>query len=397
MPHAPDPDAGQGTGPVKRTRWQGLTRKLWWLHSFGGLTISLSMMLLSRAGLAYADKLLIALIGSWCLVFIALRFIVGPANRKADEHFVRKGVRVATNYIIKQFYQQMFFFLVPIYASSATWALGTWNWWLAPILFVCGVVSTIDLVFDHFVMERRWLASIMYGLALFGMINVLLPLTIGITHFEALLAAAAMTPTAVALLSFSVRQVVGPQGALLTLAATAGLVSAVWYGRQFVPPAPLAMTETSVGHGTFGGYECLPPSKHVIRADQLDNLRCGSLLREPGGVKEDIVHVWRHGQTEVARVTATSAPPLERLDGCDGPEDVVYRSTLPRAKLPADPVGTWSCTTETVHGQLVGIRKFEVVAAPGAKPAAPSAPKPVSDGGSIDAGSSRDAGVTDAR
>ena len=66
MPHAPEVD--QGTGPVQRTRWQNITRKLWWLHSFGGLTISLSMMLLSRAGLAYADKLLIALIGSWCLV-----------------------------------------------------------------------------------------------------------------------------------------------------------------------------------------------------------------------------------------------------------------------------------------------------------------------------------------
>src|SRR5215475_5010493 len=128
MPHAPDRyererDDGAGTGPVKKSRFAGLGRKLWWLHSFGGLTISLSMMLLSRAGLAYAVKLLVALIGSWCLVFIALRFIVGPANRKPDEHFVRKGVRLVTNYIIKQFYQQMFFFLVPLYASSATWAI----------------------------------------------------------------------------------------------------------------------------------------------------------------------------------------------------------------------------------------------------------------------------------
>jgi hypothetical protein len=382
MPHAPksdDRDEG-GTGPVKRTRFQNITRKLWWLHSFGGLTISLSMMLLSRAGLAYADKLLIALIGSWCLVFVALRFIVGPSNRKPDEHFVRKGARLVTNYIIKQFYQQMFFFLVPIYASSATWALGTWDFWLAPLLFVCGVLSTIDLIFDNFIMERRWLASIMYGFALFGMINVLLPLTIGVTHFEALLAAAAMTPMAVALLSFSVRQVVSPQGALLTLAATAGLVCGVWYGRWLVPPAPLAMTETAVGHGTLGGYECLPPSKHVIRSDQLDNLRCGSLLREPGGVKEDIVHVWRKGETEILRVAPV------QLAGCDGADDVVLRSYLPVAKLPADPIGQWSCTTETVHGQLVGIRKFEVVAPPGAKPAAPAPPKGPAPSPSIDAG-----------
>jgi hypothetical protein len=389
MPHAPDRyegDEGGGTGPVRKGRLHGLSRKLWWLHSFGGLTISLSMMLLSRAGLAYADKLLVALIGSWCLVFIALRFIVGPANRKPDEHFVRKGVRLVTNYIIKQFYQQMFFFLVPLYASSATWAIGAWNFWLAPVLFICGVLSTIDLVFDNFIMERRWLASIMYGLALFGMINILLPLTLGVTHFEALLAAAAMTPAAVALLSFSTRQVVSPQGVLLTLAATAGLVSGVWYGRWLVPPAPLAMTEEAIGHGSLGGEECLPPSKHVIAADKLDRLRCGALLREPGGFKEDVVFVWRQGETTILR---DEKP--ERLT-CDGAEEIVFRSWM-TAKLPADPLGKWSCTIETVNGQLVGMKKFEIVAPEAPKPTtaaavhatpAPATPAP-------DAGAPRDA------
>ena len=113
-------------------------------------------------------------------------------------------MRVATNYIIKQFYQQMFFFLTPLYASSATWSLSSWNWWLAPILLVCAVLSTMDLVFDHFIMERRWLASAMYGLAMFALLNVLLPLVVGVDHLTGLVIAAAATPTAVALLSFSV-------------------------------------------------------------------------------------------------------------------------------------------------------------------------------------------------
>ena len=111
---------------------------------------------------------MIALLGVWLLMFVALRFIVGPANRRDDEKLIRKGIRVATNYIIKQFYQQMFFFLTPLYASSATWSLSSWNWWLAPLLLVCAVLSTMDLVFDNFIMERRLLASAMYGLAMFG-------------------------------------------------------------------------------------------------------------------------------------------------------------------------------------------------------------------------------------
>src|SRR5437773_2663756 len=103
-------------------------------------------MLFARAGLAHAGKGMIALFAPWMLMFIALRFIVGPANRRANENFARKGIRVATNYVIKQFYQQMFFFLTPLYASSATWSLASFNWWLPPLLLVCAVLSTMDLV-----------------------------------------------------------------------------------------------------------------------------------------------------------------------------------------------------------------------------------------------------------
>jgi len=346
-PATTDPDA-----PAP-SRLRRILRKLWWLHSTFALSFGVGVMLFARAGLAHADKVLIALLASWLLLFIALRFIVGPANRREDEHVVKKGLRVATNYVIKQFYQQMFFFLTPLYASSATWSFRSHNWWLAPILLVCAVMSTMDLVFDHFIMERRWLTSAMYGVALFALLNVLLPLVAGTDHLTSLIIAGAATPASVALLSFSVRQVLSPHGALLTLAMTGAMLAAVWYGRTFIPPAPLAMAETTVGHGTPGSYECLPASKHAIRATELDNLRCGSLLREPGGLKEPVIHVWLHKGHEVARISP------DRLH-CDGDGDV-FRSYIPKDKLPKDPTGAWSCETFTVGGQLVGVRKFDVV------------------------------------
>jgi hypothetical protein len=370
--------------------WKRILRKAWWLHSLVALSFGCGVMLFARAGLAHADKVMIALFVSWLLMFVALRFIVGPANRREQETLARKGVRVATNYIIKQFYQQMFFFLVPLYASSATWSLRSFNWWLAPVLLVCAVVSTMDLVFDNVIMEHRILASVMYGFAMFGVLNVLLPLVARFDHLTSLVIAAAATPASVALLSFSVKTVTSPQGVALTIMATVGLLAAVWFGRQFVPPAPLAMPETAVGHGTLGSYECLPGSSHQIRADQLDGLRCGSLLREPGGLKEEVVHVYSFGDQELARVT----PDRLRCDG-DGEGGVVFRSELPAGKLPANPVGKWSCTTQTVGGQLVGVRRFEVVPKPPASPfelpvperkAPPSPPSPPPP---------RDAGVHD--
>ena len=39
----------------------------------------------------------------------------------------------------------------------------------------------------------------------------------------------------------------------------------------------------------------------------------------------------------------------------------MFRSELEPTKLPKDPIGTWACETWTRGGQLVGLRKFEVV------------------------------------
>jgi hypothetical protein len=350
------PEASSGVAPEAPppSRLRRILRRLWWVHSFFALSSGAGVMLFARAGLAHADKIMIALFASWLVMFVALRFIVGPANRRDQETIARRGVRVATNYIIKQFYQQMFFFLTPLYASSATWSLASWNWWLAPLLLVCAVVSTMDLVFDNFVMERRLLASAMYGLATFGVLNVLLPLVAGLDHRTGLTIAAGATPISVALLSFSLRHVLAPRGMLLVVLATGGLLGAVWYGRAFVPPVPLAMLETAVGHGTLGSYECLPGSKHQIRANQTDGLRCGAMLREPGGLKEDVIHIWSWRGRELARMTP------EHMHCNDG-DGEVFLSKFPMGEMPADPTGKWACTTLTTGGQLVGVRKFQIV------------------------------------
>ena len=327
-------------------------------------------MIFARKGLAYADKLLMVLGLSWMLMFVALRFIVGPSNRAPDERLARKGVRVVTNYVIKNLYQQMFFFLVPLYASSATWSLSSWNWWLVPLLLICAVVSTLDLVFDNFIMERRGLASLMYGLALFGVLNLMLPLVLGLRHFPSLLMAAGATAPAVALLTFRARSVATIRGLALVSVATGGLIAAAWYGRAFVPPVPMSLSDGAVGHGSESSYECLPGRKLRLRADQLDGLRCGSSVTEPGGVRDGVIHVWRHGGRPVARLVPQLVP------GCA--DERVFRSYFPQEDLPKDPTGRWSCHVETRDGQLVGIMGFRVVANPAAA-ATTSTDKPLLD------------------
>src|SRR5690349_24049482 len=148
MPH----ETADQVGAAPPSKLRRIIKSIWWFHSFFALSFGLGAMLFARRGLAYADKVLLVLMLSWLLMFVALRFIVGPANRSETENVIKKGIRLSANYIIKQLYQQMLFFQVPLYASSETWSLSSFNWWITPILLVCGVVSTLDLVFDNVIM-----------------------------------------------------------------------------------------------------------------------------------------------------------------------------------------------------------------------------------------------------
>jgi len=337
--------------PRVRSRFEGFVRKLWWLHSCWALAFGIGVMIYARKGLAHADKLLLILGVSWFLVFFALRFIVGPENVKPDDKLHKKALRLGTNYIIKNLYQQMLFFLVPLYASSTTWSFESSNWWLAPILLVFAVLSTMDLVMDNFIMQKRLLASVMYAFCMFGVMNLILPIAVEISQFTSLLIAAAVAVPAVALLTFRIRSVVTVKGLSMVLVGTGLLTAGAYYGAPYVPPAPLAMSQGGVSHGTMGSHEEVPGHKEVIRADELDGLRCVSRLSKPGGVHDEVLHIWRHNGAEFRSVTPALVPIAHE-------RGYVYRSTLP--SLPPNPVGDWVCRIETADHQLIGRLAFRI-------------------------------------
>ncbi|MEM9492569.1 MAG: DUF2914 domain-containing protein, partial [Myxococcota bacterium] len=146
--------------------------------------------------------------------------------------------------------------------------------------------------------------------------------------------------------------VLSVRGVLLTAIITAALVVAAWYGRVAIPATPMVMVDGAVGHGTLSSYECLPGAKRIMRIEQLDGLRCGSWVTEPGGLSDPLVHVWTH---EGRTVWRTAPSPVAE---CDGP---VYRSYLRPHQLPEQPLGAWTCRIETSDGQLVGLIPFDVV------------------------------------
>jgi len=112
---------------------------------------------------------------------------------------------------------------------------------------------------------------------------------------------------------------------------TCALLAAAFFGRQFVPPAPLAMTETAVGHGTAGSYECLPGSS--TRCACRSSTAC-AVARSSGARRhqEEVVHVWKHAATRsrASRRRACTATGRRRLS-----------QLLPCEVAATDPTGAW--------------------------------------------------------
>jgi hypothetical protein len=113
----------------------------------------------------------------------------------------------------------------------------------------------------------------------------------------------------------------------------------------------MAMAAGGIGHGTKGSYECIPGPVRIIPVAKLDNLRCVSEITEPGGINDPLVHVWKHGGVEILRATPS------KLHRCPG--EVLISELQPEA-MPKRPAGRWSCSVETMDGQLVGLMSFDV-------------------------------------
>jgi len=104
----------------------------------------------------------------------------------------------------KNLYQQLLFFILPIYAGSTTWPSP--NVVFLAALAVSAALSTLDIVYDRVLSARRGLAASFFAFNVFAVVNVALPVMFGISAQRS--------------------------GRLATVAAAAGLVSLAWRIRR---------------------------------------------------------------------------------------------------------------------------------------------------------------------
>jgi hypothetical protein len=264
--------------------------KLWWLHSLYALALGVGIMWLGTQRFAYLRVTVFHISFIWLSSLFLPKLLSHP---RLPARWAPR-VRLLVNYFNKNFYQQMMFFVLPIYYASAT--LDSRNMMFVVLVGVSAVLSTLDIVYDRHLSVSRTLTAIFFALNLFALINVMLPVLWSVsntwtTRVSALLAAMAFLTLFHPLSQANARRIaLGLLIAVLWLAA-------VEEGRAFIPPAPLRLASAEFGLGFQ--YETLSLDSKVteVAAGRSVQLYGLTAIKAPLGLEERVQHRWyRNGK-----------------------------------------------------------------------------------------------------
>jgi len=198
-------------------------------------------------------------------------------------------IRAIINYFNKNFYQQVLFFVLPIYYGSATLAAG--NFIFVVLIAVSALLSSLDVVYDRQLSVRRSLSAIFFAFNLFVLINVMLPVLWSVSNAWAMRASVLCAMVGFVTLYFPWLRLRSFNRVVVAVVAVA-LVVLVELGRAYVPPAPLCLVWSEFGREF--DKSAMRVTNPVESLEPGGPLRLWGLtaIRAPLGLKERVRHRW---------------------------------------------------------------------------------------------------------
>lgn len=198
-------------------------------------------------------------------------------------------LRLVVNFFNKNLYQQMLFFVLPIYYASAT--VGSRNVIFVLLVGLSAVLSTLDVIYDRHLSANRYLNAGFFAFNLFALINVMLPILWSVSNTMTTRVSGVLAFLGFVTLGYPVAQSFIRQAAL-ALGAGVLFFALVELGRPFIPPAPLRIASVVFGTSFDGeSLRMLAPITE-LKADAAGQLYGLTAIRAPLGLREKLRHRW---------------------------------------------------------------------------------------------------------
>ncbi|HWP56623.1 MAG TPA: DUF5924 family protein [Candidatus Acidoferrales bacterium] len=261
------------------------SEKLWWLHSLYALALGIAFMWLGTRNFAYL-RLAVFHIG---FIWVSSLFLPKLLAWKRLTPAWASRVRLLINYFNKNFYQQMLFFVLPIYYASAT--PRSRNIVFVALVAASAVLSTLDVVYDRHLSARRSWTAVFFAFNLFALINVMLPILWSVSNTLATQVSASLALVGFFTLYFpplaSRRDRMG-----FGIVIGALLLALVELGRSIIPPAPLRLVRAEFGAGFNAESLELGPLLTHLDPGETQRLYALTAIKAPLGLKERVQHRW---------------------------------------------------------------------------------------------------------
>lgn len=250
-------------------------------------------------------------------------------------------------------HQESLFFVVPFFFITTAWNSGQMVF--TAFLIVAAFVSIVDPIYYRWLAPRRWLYFIYHGVTIFAVSLTALPIIFQLptpkAYLYSLLIAVALTLPNVAR---SLQLVWWKRFfVVILLAAAAGALGLLM--RPWIPPATLWLTEVAITD-EINTEDRVPVRVYKkVSAEQLRNgIYAYTAIHAPRGLNERIYHVWIHNGKVIDKVALHIS----------GAREAGYRSWSRKENFPEDSVGRWNIRVVTEANQVIGILRFQVIAAP---------------------------------
>lgn len=328
---------------------------LWWLHSAYALFLGVMVILFAQKGFEHA-RVLAATLGGALIAMLVVFRIFGVGKEQKEKVHKSRGSKIRfllITYLLKNLYQPMLFFVLPFYWKASS--IDSVNGWFVFLLGILAFLSTMDIIFDRFLVRHRVWAASYYGLTLFACLNLVIPaLFPNVPTIVTLLSSAFLSVVGFWLLHFPLGSLKEKRSWLILLAVALAFTSIVYVARRGIPPVPLY-----VQHGAVGP-ERLPDGRLALEVGAVHESRLGDMwavteVALPGGEGDTFRHVWRYRDGDFTQDVAT-----EKGAG-EAKGTIRLTSALKRETLPAKVAGRWTVDVMTEEGQIVGRTRFEVL------------------------------------
>ncbi len=310
-------------------------------------------LVVGTAGALVMDRnpqrgVVVAVIGlaTWVALLVAIWF--GRLGRDGEAKHPRArlwlGARFTSLMLTQSSIHLQLYFVLPYYLKA--WAGTVGQTVFVAVVCVAALVSLWDPLTEHLLTRTRY-GLLLPALSNFVVLAAVLP-SMGVSNGTSLWVAAATSSVALPVVVLADRLVDRDKG--LVGACVVGLLIPVGLalgGARLVPAVPLRLISAEVGTRQLG-RGVADPREHFERRP--GRLMCATAIGAPLGVRDQLLHVWRHDGVVVDRIALEVA----------GGREEGFRTWSIKHNLGDDPNGSWSCAVETAGGQFLGERRFTI-------------------------------------